>query len=114
MRIRYWSSVVCSSYLYYQNGDYALASAAATHYIHLYPRALHVDHAYYMVGVANFEMQRGTVLKYLPLDNALRDTTSSMQAYNDFVNFIHTFQNSPYVRSEVSRVGKECVSTCKF
>jgi outer membrane protein assembly factor BamD len=91
-------------YAYYQNGDYALAGSAAQHYIHLYPRARHVEYAYYMVGVANFELQRGTILKYLPLDNSQRDTTSSMQAYNDFVNFTKAFPNSPYVADAKQRM----------
>lgn len=91
-------------FAYYKSQDYASAAAAADHFIHLYPRARKIDYVYYMQGVANFEEQRNTFMRYLPLDASLRDVSISMTAYNNFVTFINGFPHSPYVADAKQRM----------
>lgn len=84
-------------YSYYRAGDHASAAATAQRYIHLYPRGKDIDYAYYMRGVANFEQEHGTFTRFLPVDAALRDPGDSIQAYDDFSEFIRRFPRSKYV-----------------
>lgn len=83
-------------YAYYENDDTALAAATADRYIHLYPRSPHVDYAYYMKGLADFQQPRGTLAKVLPLDPSYRDAGTQLQAYTDFSILIQRYPNSPY------------------
>ena len=51
-------------YAYYMSGDAASAAASAERFTHLYPRSEHVDYAYYMKGIADFDQRSrsGTTL----------------------------------------------------
>lgn len=91
-------------YAYYQNGDYASSAATAEHYIHLYPRARHVDYAYYMKGLANFEQPRGTLTNVLPMDESWRDPGTQQQAYADFSTLISRFPESRYKANALQRM----------
>lgn len=42
-------------YAYYEDEEYPSAAVTAERFIHLYPRSKHVDYAYYMKGLANFQ-----------------------------------------------------------
>lgn len=91
-------------YAYYQKGDYPSAAATAEHFIHLYPRAHHVDYAYYMKGLANFQQPRGTFASFLPLDEAWRDPGTQSQAYADFGTLVQKFPTSKYKPNALQRM----------
>ena len=57
-------------YAYYKKEDYALAAATAERCIHLYPRAKHIDYAYYMKGLAHFQQPRGALAAIFPMDDS--------------------------------------------
>ena len=78
-------------YAYFKNSDYALSAAAAERYIHLHPREKHVDYAYYMKGVANFEQERGTFAKAFKLDDSWRDPGTQLTSYHDFSVWLNAF-----------------------
>jgi len=85
-----------SIYAYFKNDDVALSAATAERFIHLYPRSPHVDYAYYMKGLADFDQPRGTLAKVMPLDPAYRDPGSQSQAYSDFSTLVQRYPNSKY------------------
>ena len=91
-------------YAYYQSGEYAAASAEADHYIHLYPRSAHVDYAYYMKGLANFQQPRSAVGHLLSVDESWRDPGTQTQAYTDFLIFIEKFPKSIYYKNALQRL----------
>jgi outer membrane protein assembly factor BamD len=91
-------------YAYYQNEDYPAAAATAERFIHLYPRAKHVDYAYYMRGLANFQQTRGVFAKVLPLDESWRDPGTQAQAYSDFAILIQKFPESKYKANALQRM----------
>ncbi|QRN03632.1 outer membrane protein assembly factor BamD [Legionella sp. MW5194] len=91
-------------YAYYQNGDYASTAATADRFIHLYPRAQHVDYAYYMKGLANFNQPRGSFANVIPLDESMRDAGTQAQAYSDFAALIERFPNSRYKPNALQRM----------
>ncbi len=91
-------------YAYYKKADYASAAATAERFIHLYPRAKHVDYAYYMKALANFQQTRGTFANFLPLDESWRDPGTQAQAYSDFAMLVQRFPSSPYKTDALQRM----------
>ncbi len=91
-------------YAYYSKDDFASCAASAERFIHMYPRAKHVDYAYYMKGLANFQQTRGTFANVLPLDESWRDPGTGNQAYTDFSQFVQRFPDSKYKRDALQRL----------
>ena len=91
-------------YAYYKNEEYPSAAATAERFIHLYPRAKHVDYAYYMKGLANFQQTRGVFAKVFPLDESWRDPGTQSQAFLDFSVFIQKFPESNYKPNALQRM----------
>lgn len=91
-------------YAYYKSPDYASAGAAAVRYIHLYPRSKHVDYAYYMKGMSNFNQDRGLIQRYVDVDLSKRDPGMSKQAFADFSELIRRFPESPYAPDARNRM----------
>lgn len=91
-------------YAYYENEEYPSAAATAERFIHLYPRAKHVDYAYYMKGLANFQQTRGVFAKMLPMDESWRDPGTQAQAFVDFSVFIQKFPESKYKANALQRM----------
>lgn len=91
-------------YAYYKNEDYGAAAASAERFTHLYPRAKHVDYAYYMKGLADFQQPRGTFAAVFPMDESWRDPGSSVQAYSDFASLVQKFPDSRYTPDAMQRM----------
>ncbi len=86
-------------YAYYMNGQSALALAAADRYIRLYPRGRHVDYAYYMKGLVQFNMGGTWLQQALHVDPAPRDLTNKRQSYAAFSQIVYEFPKSRYAPS---------------
>lgn len=91
-------------YAHYQVPDFAAASAAAVRYIHLYPRSDHVDYAYYMKGMANFNQDRGVIQRYIEVDLSKRDVGTARQSFADFAELIRRFPDSHYAADSKNRM----------
>lgn len=91
-------------YAYYKNEDYPLAAASAERFIHLYPRAKNVDYAYYIKAMSNFQQNRGTFAKFLPMDESWRDSGTQAEAYSDFATLIQRFPDSQYKTNALQRM----------
>lgn len=85
-----------SIYAYYRDKDEASAEAAALRFIRLYPRSPHVDYAYYMKGISNFQPNRGTLAAFIPVDESKRALGQAQRAYKDFAVLVHQFPESVY------------------
>lgn len=83
-------------YAYFMQEDYALAAAAADRYIRMHPTSSHVDYAYYMKGIANFNQNLGPLERVFTIDLAKRDLTQIKKAYVDFSALTMQFPNSCY------------------
>ncbi|CAM4451114.1 MAG: Outer membrane protein assembly factor BamD [Legionellaceae bacterium] len=83
-------------YAYYKNNDNASAIAAADRYIRLYPQSSNLDYAYYLKGLANYDVDRGWLDHYLPTDPALRDPSTLGHAFTIFSKLVNLFPNSLY------------------
>jgi outer membrane protein assembly factor BamD len=91
-------------YTYYKDGEYPAASAEAEHFTHLYPRSPHVDYAYYMKGLADFQQPRTALGRILSMDESWRDPGTQLQAYTDFITFTEKFPKSIYYNDALMRL----------
>jgi len=83
-------------YGYYMKEDYALATAAADHFIQLHPTNPNVDYAYFMRGVANYYENMGFLERLFALDLAKRDLAQIQKSFNDFDTVVTQFPQSRY------------------
>jgi len=83
-------------YAYYKSEEPESAIAAADRFIKLYPRHPHVDYAYYMKGLANFNQRFGMLERYLPLDLSERDQAASKQSFQNFAELLTLYPKSMY------------------
>lgn len=84
------------AYAHYRNDDTDAAVSTAERFIQLHPRNPHVDYAYYLRGLANFNRGKGLAQRYLPMDLSQRDNSASMQAFQDFNELLTRFPDSRY------------------
>ncbi|MGZ8137117.1 MAG: outer membrane protein assembly factor BamD [Methylococcaceae bacterium] len=84
------------AYAYYKNGDTEAAIAAADRFIKTNPRNPHVDYAYYLKGLINYNRDIGFVDRFLPTDTSQRDTASARDAYQNFEELLRRYPHSKY------------------
>lgn len=92
------------AYAYYKNDDTDQAVSTADRFIKLYPQNTHVDYAYYLKGLANFNRGKGFTENYLPIDAAQRDPGSALQAFQDFSEMVRQFPDSDYAEDARQRM----------
>lgn len=91
-------------YAYYKYDESPSAVAAADRFIKLHPRHPNVDYAYYMKGLANFNMGRGLIERYLPRDESQRDPGAARQSFQDFSDLVLRFPDSKYAADARQRM----------
>jgi outer membrane protein assembly factor BamD len=92
------------AYAYYKNDETDASISAANRFIKLYPQNAHVDYAYYVKGLANFNRGKGFTERYLPIDAAQRDPSSALKAFQDFSEMARLFPDSPYAEDARQRM----------
>ena len=84
------------AYCYYKIGEAASATAALDRFIKLYPTHPHMDYAYYLKGVVNFNIGRGLTERFVPRDPSQRDPGVALQSFQDFGELVRRFPESRY------------------
>jgi outer membrane protein assembly factor BamD len=92
------------SYAYYKNDEPEAAIAACDRFIKLYPQNLHVDYAYYLKGLANFNKGKGFTQRYLPTDESQRDPGAALNAFESFSELVKRYPESEYVPDSEQRM----------
>ncbi len=92
------------AYSYYKTDEPDSAIAAADRFIKMYPQHPHVDYAYYLKGLANFNRGGGIVERYLPQDASQRDPGSALQSFQDFSELVKRFPGSKYAKDSTQRM----------
>lgn len=90
-------SVLDLAYAYYKDDQPDQAIAACNRFIKLFPLNAHVDYAYYLRALINFDRGKGFAQRVLSIDTSQRDQASAYQAFNDFAELTNTFPDSQYV-----------------
>lgn len=97
-------AVLDLAYAYYKSDEPDVAISTAERFIKLYPQNIHVDYAYYLKGLANFQRGKGFTERMLPIDESQRDPGSSMQAFQDFSALIKRYPDSQYAQDAKLRM----------
>ena len=84
------------AYVLYKDGKTEEATSAVQRFIRTYPTHRHIDYAYYLKALINFDHNSGALLRLLRQDMANRDLGGPTQAMNDFADVIRRYPNSRY------------------
>lgn len=84
------------AYVYYQYDEPDSAITALDRFIKLHPRNPHVDYAYYLKGIVNFNRSIGIVERFVPTDISQRDAGAAMDSFGDFSELVRKFPASKY------------------
>jgi outer membrane protein assembly factor BamD len=92
------------AYAYYKDNERASAIAAADRFIKLHPDNPHVDYAYYLKGLVNFNTA-DTLLSWMEnTDMSDRDQKASREAFEAFKQVVTRFPNSKYAKDSAERM----------
>ncbi|MHB1950854.1 MAG: outer membrane protein assembly factor BamD [Acidiferrobacteraceae bacterium] len=93
------------AYAYYKNRESDSAVAAADRFIRLHPTDPHVDYAYYLKGLANFNAHRSTVYRLFGKNNLRdRDARNAKQAIAAFRVLVRRYPHSRYASDAYHRL----------
>lgn len=85
------------AYAYYKNEDSESAAAAAERFIKVNPRNPHIDYAYYLKGLINYNRNITFLSRFIPTDSTQRDPSSAKEAYATLAELEKRFPKSKYV-----------------
>jgi len=72
------------------------AYSTVNRFIKTYPTQKHVDYAYYLRGVINFDRDKGFLDHYANQDMTKRDQANTLQSFEDFSELVAKFPDSRY------------------
>ncbi|MBS0462544.1 MAG: outer membrane protein assembly factor BamD [Proteobacteria bacterium] len=84
-------------YAQYKATKFEEATATANRFIRTYPTHRHVDYAYYMKALIDFNRDSQLLARIARLDMSARDQGSPRASFNEFADLIRRFPNSRYV-----------------
>ena len=92
-------------YARYSGLDLDGAILAADRFIRLHPQSPNVDYAYYIRGIANYNLDVGVANQYFTsVDISSRDPGNMRKAFNDFSELIARFPDSQYASDSQKRM----------
>ena len=93
------------AYAYYKDAEMASAIAAANRFIRQHPTHAHVDYAYYLKGLANFDDQPNFLERFFTGQNLSdRDPRGMREAYDAFRELVEHFPRSRYAEDSRNRM----------
>ncbi len=72
------------------------ALSTINRFIRTYPTHPHIDYAYFLRGLVNFNREFGLLERYIAQDETRRDLANARQSFQDFGELIQRFPNSRY------------------
>jgi outer membrane protein assembly factor BamD len=84
------------AYAYYKQNEPESALSAADRFIKQYPNNPHVDYAYYVKGLANFNADIGVFGMAFGQDSTERDPKASQDSFAAFKDLVARFPDSKY------------------
>lgn len=80
------------------------AYSTANRFIKTYPAHKHIDYAYYLRGLVNFDREAGLLERYAGLDMTQRDQTYLRQSFDDFSALVKRYPESAYANDAKQRM----------
>lgn len=93
-----------SAYAYYKFNEPESALTALDRFLRLYPLNPHIDYAYYLKGLVNFNRGVGLIERYVPRDESQRDPVSAQKSLEDFKILVERFPESKYAKDGAQRI----------
>jgi outer membrane protein assembly factor BamD len=93
-----------TAYAYYKFEEADSAIANADRFIRLNPNHQHVDYAYYIKALANFNRSPGLLSSLIPRDRADKDPEPLRRSFDDFKTLVSNYPNSRYTEDSRKRM----------
>jgi len=84
------------AYVQYRQSKTEEATSSIDRFIRTYPTHRHIDYAYYLKGLINFDRSSGLLLRLARQDMSARDLGAPTQSLNDFADVVRRYPNSRY------------------
>jgi outer membrane protein assembly factor BamD len=92
------------AFVQYKLGKPDDATSSIDRFIRTYPRHPHIDYAYYLKAVINFDRDVSILTRLARTDLAERDLNGPNQSFNDFNEVINRYPNSIYAADSRQRM----------
>ncbi len=93
-----------TAYAHFKEGEPALCITAAERFIKLHPNHPHVDYAYYLKGLANFNDDLGLMHIISQQDLTERDPKAARDAFEAFKDLVERYPESRYAEDAHARM----------
>ncbi len=93
-----------TAYAYFKDNEPVSAISAADRFIKLHPNHVHVDYAYYLKGLANFNEDQGLLARLSDQDMSERDPKAARESFEAFKELVTRFPNSKYTPDATARM----------
>jgi outer membrane protein assembly factor BamD len=80
------------------------ATSTIERFIRTYPTHPHIDYAYYLKALINFDRSSGLLLRLARQDMSARDLGAPTQSLNDFADVVRRYPNSRYAADARQRM----------
>ena len=92
------------AYAQYKGNNPEDAMSSVNRFIRTYPTHPHVDYAYYLKALINFNRENAFLDRIARIDMTQRDQGAPRQAFNDFAELINRYPNSVYAADARQRM----------
>ena len=92
------------AYVQYKLGKPEDATSSIDRFIKTYPRHPHIDYAYYLKAVINFDRSVSILTRVARTDLSARDLNGPTQSFNDFNEVMRRYPNSIYAADARQRM----------
>jgi len=92
------------AFVQYKMGKAEDATSSIDRFIRTYPRHPHIDYAYYLKAVINFDRDVSLLTRLARTDLSARDLNGPTQSFNDFHEVIRRYPNSRYAADSRQRM----------
>ena len=92
------------AYAQYKGNNPEDAMSSVNRFIRTYPTHPHVDYAYYLKALINFNRENAFLDRIARIDMTQRDQGAPRQAFNDFAELINRYPNSIYAADARQRI----------
>ena len=92
------------AYAQYKDNKPDDAYSTVNRFIKTYPTHRHIDYAYYLRGLINFNRSAGFVERWVGQDMTKRDQANQRQSFDDFTALITRYPNSAYAEDSRQRM----------
>ncbi len=97
-------SLLDLAYAYFKIGDHDSSITSCGRFIRLYPQNPHVDYAYYLRGLVNYNRRTSITDRIIRTDSSQRDTSAAYQAFQYFSELLEKFPDSQYAEDATQRM----------